>query len=137
MMSPRSMRASRATRRTRIAMLFLVLVGVLFAFVFPTRTLLDQRGQVRAAEDHLTVLRKQGAILKREAQRLQSDAEVERLARSKYNLVKPGEQAYAIVSSAPARAATRRAASNDHVVHPAPKSLAWYHRIWHHLVSVL
>jgi len=121
--------------RTRVAMMFVVLVGVLFAFVFPTRAYVEQRGQVHAAETHLAVLKQQGAILRREQQRLQSDAEVERIARSRYNLVKPGEQAYAIVPSAPAPAAPATNASR--APHKSAKNLAWYRRVWHSITSIL
>ena len=74
-----------------------VLVGVLFAGVFPTRTYLAQRASVSHAEKQLKVLGEQNADLEARAKKLQSDAEVERLARERYNLVKPGEEAYAVL----------------------------------------
>ncbi len=75
----------------------LVLVGSLFAFVYPTRTYLDQRAEMRAAEERLSVLRDENARLAREAERLQSDEEVERIAREQYGLLRPGEHAFVIV----------------------------------------
>lgn len=74
-----------------------VLVGVLFAAVFPTRTYLAQRASISRAEKQLDVLGEQNKELQRRAEGLRSDAEVERLARQQYNLVKPGEQAYAVL----------------------------------------
>jgi cell division protein FtsB len=74
-----------------------VLVGVLFAGVFPTRTFLAQRASISRAERQLDVLGEQNAELEERARELQSDAEIERLAREQYNLVKPGEEAYAIL----------------------------------------
>jgi cell division protein FtsB len=74
-----------------------VLVGVLFAAVFPTRTYLAQRTSISRAEKQLDVLDEQNRELERRAARLRSDAEIERLAREQYNLVKPGEEAYAVL----------------------------------------
>jgi cell division protein FtsB len=74
-----------------------VLVGVLFAGVFPTRTYLAQRASISRSEKQLEVLGKQNADLEARAKKLQSDAEIERLAREQYNLVKPGEEAYAVL----------------------------------------
>ena len=74
-----------------------VLVGVLFAGVFPTRTYLAQRASISRAEKQLSVLGEQNAELERRAKELESDSEIERLARERYNLVKPGEEAYAVL----------------------------------------
>jgi cell division protein FtsB len=74
-----------------------VLVGVLFAGVFPTRTYLAQRASISHAEKQLSVLGQQNADLQKRARELQTDAEIERLAREQYNLVKPGEEAYAVL----------------------------------------
>lgn len=78
-------------------LLSVVLVGVLFAGVFPTRTFLAQRASISHAEKQLAVLGEQNAQLQRRAEELQSDTEIERLAREQYNLVKPGEEAYAVL----------------------------------------
>jgi cell division protein FtsB len=74
-----------------------VFVGVLFAGVFPTRTYLAQRASISHAEKQLQVLGEQNADLEKRAKELQTDAEIERLAREQYNLVKPGEEAYAVL----------------------------------------
>ena len=74
-----------------------VLVGVLFIGVFPTRTFLAQRASISRAEEQLAVLGEQNAALEARARELQSNAEIERLAREQYNLVKPGEEAYAVL----------------------------------------
>ena len=74
-----------------------VLVGILFAGVFPTRTYLAQRSATARAEEKLDVLGEQNAELERRARELQRDSEIERLAREQYNLVKPGEEAYAVL----------------------------------------
>jgi cell division protein FtsB len=90
----------RVTRRRRLllgVLAALALVGFLFAFAYPTRTYLDQREQIRRAEERLTVLQHQTAALERDTLRLQGDAEVERIAREQYGLVRPGETPYVIV----------------------------------------
>jgi len=81
----------------RGALLAVICVGLLFAFVYPTRTLLDQRNQMNRANEQLNVLEQQNAKLEQEAKQLNSDAEIERLAREGYGLVKPGERAFVIV----------------------------------------
>ena len=73
------------------------LVGFLFVAVFPTRTWLAQRDAIAAEEERLQVLTDQNRRLAARVQELQTDAEVERLAREQYNLVRPGEEAYAIL----------------------------------------
>jgi cell division protein FtsB len=74
-----------------------VVVGTLFLGVFPARTYLAQRRSLAAAQARVTVLAKQNAALDQESKKLLTDAEIERLAREQYNLVRPGEQAYAIL----------------------------------------
>ena len=81
----------------RITVASLVFVAMMFLFVFPTRAYLGQRRQVNAARHAYEDLRAQNDQLGREAQRLQTDAEIERLARSQFNMVFPGEQAYNVV----------------------------------------
>ena len=93
------------TRRMRRAVWPLVtgvvVVGVLFLAVFPTRTWLDQRRQRDAVAERVAVLREQNARLERRAGQLHTDAEIERLAREQYNLVRPGEEAYALLPAGP------------------------------------
>ncbi len=94
---PRSERALR--RRVAVVglVLGLVLIGALFAFVYPTRTFLDQRAQVQRSESRLALLRAQNAQLVAETHRLNSDSEIERIAREQYGLLRPGERAFVIV----------------------------------------
>lgn len=81
----------------RVTLASLILIAFLFLFVFPTRTFLHQRRATTRAKAQLELLHQQTARLEREAARLQSDAEVERLARDRYNFVRPGEQAFALI----------------------------------------
>jgi Septum formation initiator len=71
--------------------------GVLAVAVFPTSTYLDQRADTTEAEQRLDVLRAQNAAYEERIERLQTVEEIERLAREQYNLVFPGEEAYAVL----------------------------------------
>ena len=96
--SPRS----RGRRGTLVLLLLgLALVAALFAFVYPTRTYINQRREVNAAERRLEVLKDGTKALEHDSARLQSDAEVERRAREDYGLVRPGETPYVLVPSPP------------------------------------
>jgi len=72
-------------------------IVVLAVFVFPTRTYLDQRHQLDLVDRQVRVLDEQNSELAAEAAKLQTTAEIERLAREQYHLVRPGEQAFAIL----------------------------------------
>ena len=74
-----------------------VVSGLAMVMLFPTRTFLGQERALDATERRLEVLTEQNAELATRVDRLNTDAEVERLAREQYRLVKPGEEAYAIL----------------------------------------
>jgi cell division protein FtsB len=86
-------------RRLRLAVAFVFFVGFLFAAVFPTRTYLAQRGEITRAAQRLALLKKENGTLEATANRLQRDDEIERIARERLGLVKPGEEAYAVLPS--------------------------------------
>lgn len=71
--------------------------GVLAVAVFPTSTYLDQRADTAEVEERLDVLRAQNDAYEARIARLQTVEEIERLAREQYNLVFPGEEAYAVL----------------------------------------
>jgi cell division protein FtsB len=75
----------------------LAVIGFLFAFVYPTSTFFRQRSELHQAEERLERLESETRRLERESKKLAGDAEVERLAREQYGLVRPGETPYAIV----------------------------------------
>lgn len=83
--------------KARIAVASVVFVGFVFGAVFPTRTYLTQRREIAAATERLALFEAQNGRLEAAVNRLQRDEEIERLARSRYNLVRPGEEAYAIL----------------------------------------
>ena len=73
------------------------LCGVLAFAVFPTSTYLDQRSDTAEAAERLEVLRAQNEAYHERIERLEDAEEIERLAREQYNLVFPGEEAYAVL----------------------------------------
>jgi cell division protein FtsB len=72
-------------------------VAALAIGVFPTRSFLQQRADTKETQHRLAVLREQNAELQQQLEALNTPEEIERLARSQYNLVKPGEEAYAVL----------------------------------------
>jgi cell division protein FtsB len=100
-------------------------IGVLFLFVLPGRTYLAQRRSLAAAETRATALARANAQLDQQVKQLQTDSEVERLAREQYGLIKPGEIPYVILPPTPQAAP------------PAPPQPVRHHhrslpsRLWH------
>ena len=94
-------------RRLFGALVALVVVGgFVFAFALPGRTYLEQRREVRRAEERVQVLEQETAKLGKRADELQTPEEIEQIAREQYGLAKPGEKAFAILPpEAPADAA--------------------------------
>jgi cell division protein FtsB len=74
---------------------------IMFYAVFPTRTWLDQRSTAEARATELAEIEATNADLLVSIERLQTDEEIERLARADYSLVYPGEEAYAILPQPP------------------------------------
>ncbi|MDQ3895729.1 MAG: septum formation initiator family protein, partial [Actinomycetota bacterium] len=83
----------------------LALVGVLALAVFPAKAVLDQRHDRKALAARLADLSARNRALQERADQLQTDEEIERLARQ-YNLVRPGEEAYFVLPRPPAQAPT-------------------------------
>jgi cell division protein FtsB len=75
----------------------MLLVALLFVFVFPARTLLAQRQKTEEQRKTLELLQQQSGKLMEESQRLQNNAELERIAREQYGFVYPGEQPFVVV----------------------------------------
>jgi cell division protein FtsB len=97
----RARQAPHARRRRRgtviTAFVAVAAVALLFTFVYPTRSFLDQRASIKDAHARLEFLRSENARLAKQAQKLSDDAEIEKLAREQYGLVKPGEQSFVIL----------------------------------------
>ena len=120
-------------KRIAFGVACLALVAVVFLAVFPTRALLDQARARRDAKVELHALVARNRALDGEARRLGTDAEIERLARTHYNLVRPGEEAYAVLPSRddpPVRVTPRLAGQ-------ASPRRPWWARAWERLRSAV
>lgn len=112
-------------------LLCVVLVGALFLFVFPTRTWVNQRDEIEATEKRLAVLDEQNSRLSGRVEQLQTDAEIERIAREQYQLVKPGEEAYAILPAPEASAGDEIDSIDTELEMAEPDQ--WWVRLWNAL----
>ncbi|HEX2272277.1 MAG TPA: septum formation initiator family protein [Acidimicrobiales bacterium] len=123
-----------ATRRPErgasawLVLAVLALVGVLFLAGLPARAYLAQRRQRAEAAARVQQLAAENRELAAREARLQTDAEIERLARQHYNLVRPGEEVFAIIpapSPPPAAAAPA----------PPPRP-GWWQRVFRSLTGL-
>lgn len=118
-------------RRLVPFVVLIALIGVLFVAVFPTRTWLAQKRERADAVEQLHVLDEQNQILASRVEALQSDDEIERLAREQYNLVKPGEEAYALLP--PPSSSTATTTPTPAVEEEAERSLPG--KVWNFLTG--
>ncbi len=81
----------------RASVAALVIVGLLFVVVFPVSAWLDQRSTLGQSERRLQTLQRERKRLDREAARITTPGEVEKIARDRFGMVRRGEQAYAAV----------------------------------------
>ena len=109
----------------------LAVVGVLLLGAFPTRAYLDQLHQRESLAERVRTLTAANQKLAEQAARLQRDDTIERLARERYHLVRPGEEAYAILPDgrAPVTASPAPPA-------PPPASRSWWSRAWARVTSI-
>lgn len=72
-------------------------IAALAVYVFPTRTWLDQRAALAETSLELGELEAERSALEQRVAELDSDDQIEEIARSQYGLVRPGEEAYAVL----------------------------------------
>jgi len=87
----------RAGRALGVASGGAALLGALAIGLFPTQTFLEQRADTAEVQERLEVLRTQNEAFEDRIEALQTDEEIERVAREQYNLAYPGEEAYAVL----------------------------------------
>lgn len=85
----------------RASLVFMTVIGMMFVLFFPLRTIVAQRREAAVISSDLAVLRSENGRLQSAAERLNTDAEIERLARARFHLVRPGETAYVAVEAPP------------------------------------
>jgi cell division protein FtsB len=81
-----------------LAVLALAVVVVTAAGIFPLGQIIDQDESVDLAERQLEALRGENRRLEAQVVALETPEEVERLARERFGLVRPGEVSYVVVS---------------------------------------
>jgi cell division protein FtsL len=87
----------RARRSLWMLLLAITVLAVMAIGVFPTRQYLAQRSATSERQATLEQLRAENANLQSRVDALSTDTEIERIARSEYNLVYPGEESYAVL----------------------------------------
>ena len=102
-------------------MAVLALMGAVLLAAFPARAYVAQRHERERVAAQVSTLAAQNRRLEERARQLQSDAEIERLARQHYNLVRPGEEAFAIITPPPPNPAA--------VERRAPSRAPWWQRV--------
>ncbi|MEW6153334.1 MAG: septum formation initiator family protein [Actinomycetota bacterium] len=75
----------------------LALAGVMGLGAFPARAYVDQLHQREDLARQVEALASANRQLESEKARLSTDEEIERLARLRYQLVRPGEEAYVVL----------------------------------------
>ena len=108
----------------RIAFLTVFSVAFLFVFVFPTSSYLSQRSEVNRARRDLAILRAQNQTLASEAAKLHTKAEIERIARERYNMALPGEKLFSVVPVAPTTTAPPTTTTTSTVPASSPTTSA-------------
>jgi cell division protein FtsB len=91
-MSPRLLR-----RLGVLGLTVLVFVAVLGLGVVPFRDWLDQRETLTGLREQVADIERQNHDYELRADALNTDEEIERRARAEYNLVRPDEEAYAVL----------------------------------------
>ena len=108
--------------------LAVVLLGALaltVSGILPFRQLISQQHQIERSQAQLTALTDENGALAEDIAMLGTDAEIERLAREQYGLVRPGEVAYVVVT--PDEPLVIEAPS-DPVVRSDQRP--WWDRVW-------
>lgn len=91
--------APRWVRYSIFTLAGLAVLGLLAYFV-PVRTYLEQQRRIGVAEQRLRILDQQTGKLESQRKQAEAPAEIVRIARDRFGMVKPGEQPWAVVPGA-------------------------------------
>lgn len=116
----------RRTGVVFIAALFLLIGAAFLTQVVPYRQIIESQRRVETARAELEQLESENEVLSAEVAALNTDSEIEKLAREKLGYVKPGEDAYVVLDPP--------ASSEEPELPPAPATLperrTWVDRLW-------
>jgi cell division protein FtsB len=110
-------------------LLILVLGAAFLTQVVPYRQIVDSQRQVNEARATLAALEAENALLQADVVALDTEAEIEKLAREKLGYVRPGEVAY-VVLDPPGTVEEPRPEPL-----PEPEDKTWVDRIWEFLTG--
>jgi len=85
------------TKGAARAVVGVVILAVFVFGVFPTGSYVDQRNELKDAERELVELEADNADLEARVERLESDEEIERVAREEFDMQLPHEESYLIL----------------------------------------
>lgn len=80
-----------------VTLLFLLLGAAFLTQVVPYRQIIDSQRQVASAQERLASLEAENEALEADVAALNTEAEVEKLAREKLGYVRPGETGYIVL----------------------------------------
>lgn len=95
--TPEEAARPRLRRRLALGVLSTLVFLGLMAGVVPVRQYLEQQRRLDAARQRIELLDEENRRLAARAGELRTDEEIERLAREQYSLVRPGEEAFALL----------------------------------------
>lgn len=116
-----------------IPLVLVVGLVVAAADVFPVRQLISQNREVQAKEAQLLEIQEENARLEREIEALHSPTEIERIARTDFGYVRPGEISYVVFSHEDPLAETAEGPPADQV--PTPESGGFWEALWDYLTG--
>lgn len=106
-----------------------IIFGVIATSLVPGLMLLsEQEKEIAKVEADLASAKAENARLAEEIERLKDPAYVELIARSRYNLVKPGEHLFNVIDAPPAKPATTTPP-------PSAEPDPWWRQAWEWLVG--
>jgi cell division protein FtsB len=111
-----------------VTLLFLLLGAAFITQVVPYRQIIDSQRQVTAAQERLATLEEENVVLQADAAALNTDEEIEKLAREKLGYVRPGETAYVVLDPP---GSSQSAAVEEEV--STVDERTWVDRIWEFL----
>lgn len=108
-----------------VTLLFLLVGAAFLTQVVPYRQIIDSQRQVSSAQERLATLEAENEVLQGDVTALNTDEEIEKLAREKLGYVQPGETAY-VVLDPPGPSDTTPAETPE----PAAPEQTWVDHIW-------
>jgi cell division protein FtsB len=108
-----------------VTLLFVLLGAAFLTQVVPYRQIIDSQRQVASAQERLAALEAENQELEADVAALNTDAEVEKLAREKLGYVRPGETGF-VVLDPPGNDQLAPAESEE----PVDEDKTWVDRLW-------